>query len=261
MKFNKKQVDIRYLHDSLLIDNSILVFSDFHIGYEEHISVKGALPDLQLREIIEKLDGIFSLLRKEEVIISQIIILGDLKHEFGGISDKEWTETLELLDYLDEKVDKKTKKDRIVLTKGNHDNIVGPIARKRDVVLEEYYEKNGIGFMHGNKMHEKCFDNNDILIMGHLHPSITLSDKYKREKFKCFLHGKWDGKGVFVLPSFSPISFGYDLNNFSYIDEENKGFFIVPERTLKDFEVVIYNNKDREEHNFGKLKGLIGRNI
>jgi len=253
-----KEERVMFLEDCVLIDGEILVFTDFHIGYEEHIAERGALPDLQFKEIIERLNRIFKLLEKNNVKIKKIVILGDLKHEFGGISDKEWRETIGLLDYLDEKIiGNRDKKRRIILIKGNHDNILGPIAKKRNIELRDYYCLNGICFMHGNKLYKNCFEDSNILMLGHLHPSITLSDKYKGEKFKCFLKGKWMKKQVYVLPSFSPISFGYDLKSFQYDIEKNDGFFIVPEKKLNDFEVIIYNPRDEKEFNFGKLKKLL----
>ncbi len=118
-----------FLEECVLIDKKILVFTDFHIGYEEHIAERGALPDLQFKEIIERLNRIFTLLKRDNVKIKKIVILGDLKHEFGGISDKEWRETIGLLDYLDKKiVGDRNKRGRIILIKGNHDNILGPNA-------------------------------------------------------------------------------------------------------------------------------------
>jgi putative SbcD/Mre11-related phosphoesterase len=254
----KKNDEIEFLEDCLLINKEILVFGDVHIGYEEHIAEKGALPDLQFKEIIERLDRVFGVLKERRIKIKKIVIVGDLKHEFGGISDKEWSETLRLLDYLNEKIEK-NKKNSIILIKGNHDNILGPIAKKSKVLFKEYYKLNKICFMHGNKLYKGCFDNCETLILGHLHPSITLSDKYKREKFKCFLKGKWNKKQIYVLPSFSPISFGYDLKSFKYDNEHDAGFFIIPEKNLKNFEVLIYNEKDKKEYNFGKLKKLIKR--
>ena len=34
-------------------------------------------------------------------------------------------------------------------------------------------------------------------------------------------------------------------------------FLIIPELKLKKFNVVVYNNKDKKEYDFGKLKTLI----
>ncbi len=286
----KIDVKIEFLYDALLIDESVLVLGDLHIGYEEHITKSGIFPRLQLKEIIEKLDSIFWNLSMKGIFIKQVIILGDLKHEFGEISDVEWSETLRFLDYLDGKIVKKKIKDyisnvntkemkmrrlseasentnklgvnnRIILVRGNHDNILGPIAKKRNIDVVNYYKYKNICFMHGNKIYGKCFEKSEILILGHLHPAITLSDEYKKEKYKCFLHGKWKTRGntkdVYILPSFSPISFGFNLENLDEDIKDEGGFLIINDKELKDLEVIIYNNKENKEYNFGKLKKLV----
>jgi len=256
MKNIKKFTKIRFLDNCLLINNEILVFSDFHIGYEEYLFGKLIPIRVQLEEILKKLNAIFSLLEKENIKIKEIIILGDLKHEFGEISDSEWRETLQLLDYLLEKTNK------IILIRGNHDNILGPIAKKREVELKDYYEVGEMCFMHGDNMFKECEDSK-ILILGHLHPSIAFYDNYKKEKFKCFLRGKWKIAGrnksrnylkVIIIPSFIPLVFGYDLHD---INEERKDFFIINNKDLEKFEVIIYNDKEDKEYNFGRLKTLI----
>lgn len=253
----KKSPRIQILDDSLLIDNSILILGDLHIGYEEHIAEEGVFPRIQLKQIIDKLKNIFWNLSIRGINVNKVIILGDLKHEFGGISDVEWRETLKLLDYLSEKMTRNAKKTRIILVKGNHDNILGPIAKKRNIKFVNYYNHKGICFMHGNKLYKNCFEKNKILILGHLHPAITISDKYKKEKYKCFLKGKWKGRLTYIIPSFSPISFGYNLNDIDKLHRDNEGFLIIEDKLLKNFEVFIFNNKENKEYSFGKLKKLI----
>jgi len=190
---NKK---IRFLEDSLLVDEKILVITDLHIGYEESVMGKSLFIRTQLKEIIEKLDRIFRYLDDKKLKIKEVIILGDLKHEFGTISDSEWRETLRFLDYL------LRKTDNIKLIRGNHDTILGPVANKRGIEILDYYKigmknnkkQKNICFLHGDKIHGDCLES-DILIIGHLHPAITLYDEYKNEKFKCFLKGKWKVNG------------------------------------------------------------------
>ena len=338
---------IKFLHDCLLI-NKILVIGDLHIGYDEQIGGRAVFPKLQLGEIIEKLNGVFSFLKKQKIVVEKIVLLGDVKHDFGTITDVEWRETLEFFDYLKEKLEDTTKisnliikkgvnkevlyknqlfvngskidnkndknklKDKIIVIRGNHDNILKPISRKAGFKLVDYYciKINGrkICFLHGNKLFKQCLDSptnkdRDILVFGHLHPAITLYDNYKSEKYKCFLKGDWKISGKrkigYVLPSFSNISFGYDLkdidnlsnieridrgrsiftlsdrikskiklvNKFEFIKKSGGGFykikknknkfFVVPTKTLKNFEVIIYNDKEDKEYNFGRLKGLI----
>ena len=259
---SKNTTNITFLQDSLLIDDSILVIGDLHIGYEEQITKSGIFPRIQLKEIIEKLNSIFWNISMKGNKIKKVIILGDLKHEFSQISDVEWSETLKLLDYLDKKIVKNKdkndncgKEERIILIKGNHDNILGPIAKKRNVKLVDYYRYKEICFMHGDKLHGKCFEKSNILILGHLHPAISLSDQYKKEKYKCFLKGKWKNKKVYIIPSFSSISIGYDLNSIE--NSEKNRFLIVNNKELLGFEVIIYNNKEQKEYNFGKLRKLV----
>ena len=244
------QSRIRFLNNALLIDNEILVLSDTHIGFEEHIIEKGIFPNIQLKEILSDLNEIFEKLGREKIVLKKIIVNGDLKHEFGGISDSEWREVLELLDYLSKRC------EEIILIKGNHDNILAPIAKKKKVRLENYYTYKDICFMHGDRMYNNTLTNKDVktLVLGHLHPAINLSDKYKKEKYKCFLKGNWKKKQIIVLPSFSNISFGYDLN--SLLDKNDKGFLIVPAKTLKTFDVLIYNKKEDKIYDFDVLKRL-----
>lgn len=109
-----------------------LIFSDFHIGFEEALNKQGILvPRFQFKSIIDRLDKIFLKLKDKK--IDKIIINGDIKHEFGTISEQEWRHTLRLLDYLLKKC------DEVILIKGNHDTVLGPIADKRKVKVLDYY--------------------------------------------------------------------------------------------------------------------------
>lgn len=276
-KNNSAEKGVRFLNNALLVDSKILVISDIHIGFEDYALGENLFSKSQFREVIEKLDGIFEFLRNEKISVKKIIILGDLKHEFGIISDSEWRETLGLLDYLIKKIDLNRKKrngkkepgkkpldekDKIILIKGNHDNILGSIAEKRGVKVLNYYKTGNICFLHGDRIYNDCLDENDVLIMGHLHPAVSLYDEYKKEKFKCFLKGKWRVKGsekiVYILPSFIPLIGGYDMSESGRLYEKNEnGFSIVPDRFLRNFEAIIYNEKENKSYNFGKLRKLM----
>lgn len=120
------------LIDLVAYTNNTLILTDFHIGYEEALNKQGILmPRFQFREIIQRLDSIFNRLKGRK--IEKIVVLGDLKHEFGTISEQEWRHTLRLLDYLGQHC------KEIILLKGNHDTILGPIAEKRNVKVQDYY--------------------------------------------------------------------------------------------------------------------------
>ena len=241
---------MKFLHDCILLKD-ILVIGDLHIGYDERFG--RSIGQVQLENILEKLEGIFKQIKELGVRVKEVILLGDVKHYFGEISDIEWRETLSLLDYI--KV--KSRGAKIIIIKGNHDNILEPIIKKRNIDLKDYYfvsiEGKKYCFLHGDKMFEQCLDA-DWLLFGHWHPSITLSDNYKRERFKCFLKGKWKRKNVIIFPSFSDIKYGSDLNN---LKDENDKFSFIKYKDIIKFEVIIYNNDEKKGYNFGKLDKII----
>jgi metallophosphoesterase superfamily enzyme len=119
----------------------ILVISDLHIGYEE---VMGTMPRSQFQEIIKDLNLIFNYIREE---IKEIIILGDLKHEFSRNINQEWNEVRKFFSFLREKIGN----NKIVLIKGNHDKFIEIIASKYDIETRDYYIKNDRAFFHGDK--------------------------------------------------------------------------------------------------------------
>ncbi|MDD5191740.1 MAG: metallophosphoesterase [Candidatus Nanoarchaeia archaeon] len=247
-----EQPRIRFLNNSLLIDSEILVLGDLHLGVQEKLQ---GLPNIQFKEIFNNLREIFGLIEKYKIKLKKIIVLGDFKHKFGEISDSEWRESVRLLDYFIERVGRKN----IILIKGNHDSILEPIARKRKLKIVNFYSYKDIVFMHGHREYKEALkdkgDKIKILILGHLHPTITLTDEYKQERYKCFLLGKWKRKIVYVLPSFGDTGSGYDLARDSTFKHRN-GLFI-DEKKLKNFEAIIYNNKDKKEYGFGKVKDLM----
>ncbi|MBW2976962.1 metallophosphoesterase [Candidatus Woesearchaeota archaeon] len=120
------------LIDLAIYSDKTLIVGDFHIGYEEALNKKGLLvPRLQFDDIIKRLSNIFLKLKNRE--IDRIVVNGDLKHEFGTISEQEWRHTLRLLDCFRQHC------KEIILVKGNHDTILGPIAKKRNVKVVEHY--------------------------------------------------------------------------------------------------------------------------
>ncbi len=214
--------------DLALKIGSTLAISDTHIGYEEAINKQGVLiPRFQFKEIILRLEKIFKKAGK----IERIVINGDMKHEFGTISQTEWRHTLALLDFLSEKC------KEIILVKGNHDKIIGPIAEKRKVKLVDYYlmsfKNKKILFLHGDKIPKSPIPNpkSTIIIIGHQHPAITLRDGIRAELYKCFLKGKYKKSDLIVLPAFTFVSEGTDVTKEKltpFLEQDIGNFFVYP---------------------------------
>lgn len=215
-----------------------LVIADLHLGYEEAMSKKGILvPRVQFKEIYEKISDILKNLDIETVVIT-----GDLKHEFGVISDTEWKNVLQIIDLFL----KYCKK--LVIIKGNHDVALPFITKKRDIELVNYYKIDDILICHGDEIIDnQDFKKSKIIIIGHEHPAIGLNDKTKHENFKCFLKGKFLNKTLIVLPSFNPLTIGTDVSR-------NRLLSPFLQQDLNNFEVyVVEKNKI---YNFGKLKNI-----
>ena len=226
-----------------------------------------------------RLDSIFKKLKNKK--IERIIVNGDLKHEFGTISDQEWRNTLKLIDYLGQHC------DEIILIKGNHDTILDPIAKKRDVrVLDHYFistikektmkkiqlknksqlkinnkilnkikiiknhkklSKNKILVLHGDEIPNKeLLKDVSTVIIGHEHPAITIKDGPRAELFKAFLVGKWKKFNLIAQPSFNLITEGTDVLKEMILSPFLKG-------NLKNFNAIIVGDK---LYGFGKLKDL-----
>ena len=216
-----------------LVYKDNLIIGDLQLGYEEHLQRKGVLlPRFQLESILKKLENIF-----DKVKVKRIIINGDIKHEFGSILNQEWTDSLKLFDFLSNKV------EEIILIKGNHDVILDPIARKRNIKVLDSWEDNKVTIIHGHKIPEKL---NEIVIIGHEHPAISFEEK-PSEKFKCFLVGKYKKSKLIVTPSFHDLTEGSDITNNKYLSP-----FL--EKGVKNFDCYVVS-EDKVRF-FGKVKNL-----
>ena len=208
----------------------ILVIGDMHIGLEESLQKQGFfIPRFDVQEVIKKLKNIFS-----KVDVKKIILIGDVKHEFGTISNQEWRDTLKVLDFL-------LEKGEVVLVKGNHDTILGPISKKRNLEIVEKYKVKEVLFVHGDKI---VNDDAKIIVIGHEHPAISFKSRHE-EKFKCFLIGKFKNKRLIVIPSFNFLTEGSDVTK-----EKTLSPYI---KNIKNFKVYVAEDETRD---FGLVKDL-----
>ena len=236
------------LIDLAIYTNSTLILTDSHIGYEESLNKQGLMvPRFQFQEIMSRLNVIFKRLKNKK--IKKIIVNGDLKHEFGTISEQEWRNTLKLLDYFGQHC------EEIILIKGNHDTILGPIAKKRNVKVLEHYMLKPINestikkilITHGDEIPNKeLLKGVSTIIIGHEHPAVSLRDGARAELFKAYLIGKWHGRNIIVQPSFNLVVEGSDV-----LKEDVLSPFL--RNNLNNFEAIIVADK---LYNFGKIKDL-----
>ncbi|MFH1256679.1 MAG: metallophosphoesterase [Candidatus Diapherotrites archaeon] len=246
MKEKQISKSLRILGLSLFFPREkTLIISDIHLGFEEMLNKQGVfVPRTNFSNAKKRLLQVFSALESEGNSLESIVVNGDLKHEFGSISEQEWAEVLDFLSFLQMHCKK------IILIKGNHDNILGPIAKWKGIeILEElFFSKQKILVLHGDKIPKtKAFSLAKTLVIGHEHPSITLREGVKAEQFKCFLKGKFNGKQLIVLPSFSEMAYGSSL-----LREKPLSPFL--QGGLSDFEVWAVEDKP---YYVGKLNNLV----
>lgn len=216
---------------------NILAFGDIHIGYEEALNKQGILvPRTSNAELLKRTERLLQKTKPET-----IIILGDLKHEFGTISETEWRHTVRFLHLL------KNYAEKIILIKGNHDTILEPIANTKNLDVVFYYILNDILFIHGDKIPKQANEKNiKTIIIGHEHPAVTVADWPRIEMYKAFLKGQWKKKTLIVLPSHTSLTEGIDV-----LKEKLHSPFL--SSGIEEFECYLIADKP---YYFGKIKNM-----
>ncbi len=180
-----------------------LVVADLHLGYEGVMVKSGVfLPKANLKKIMDMIGGALKSTKADTVIVD-----GDIKNEFSTVDREEFNELYDFINFL------KEKKAMPVLIKGNHDNFVE--RYKEPFKLKVYRQEALIGgylFFHGEELPEGV-KKAKMLIMGHEHPAIGIYNATGiKEKLRCFLYGRYEGKPLLVLPAINYYAAGTDVN-------------------------------------------------
>ncbi len=224
------------INNAMKIDDTLII-TDLHLGYESSLNNQGLMiPQFQYEKILDSLIEIQNIASADNILIN-----GDIKHNFAKISKQEWKEVLDFIDYLqDNFID-------IILIKGNHDNFTEYITKKRDLELCNEYILNEYLITHGHKLPEKIPTEIETIIIGHEHPCIGIRSGERVEKVKAYLKGYWNNYQLLVQPSFNQISYGSDV-----LHEKTISPFI---KNVADFEV--YAVEEYEIYPFGSLKDIL----
>ncbi len=185
-------------------DEDLLIISDIHLGLEEQRARLGIYIPTMITDTI--IDYITKPVK--ELGCKRVILLGDVKHEFGKPSEEEWFSVRKLIKSI------KGIGVEPEVIRGNHDNYIIRILNNMDVKLHDpYLLLDKYFFMHGHIDLEQEFDDSKYVFMGHEHPAITIRDDVNaKHRFKAFLIGVINGRRVAVLPSASPLAYGNPVN-------------------------------------------------
>ena len=224
-----------------LPSHQTLVLADLHLGIEESLRRHGVLvPRHHFKELVRRVTKILAGLKG----VRRIVLNGDLKHEFGSITDQEWREIKRLIDVL------RGEDREVVIVKGNHDVMLAPIARDKSVQIVKELVLGDVLVSHGDQ-EPVSLDGIKTVIIGHEHPAIVLRDKAKSEKFKCFLVASYKRRAIIVQPSFGPMTAGMDVLHGEFLSP------LLGANVKKGRVFVVDEGSKDEVLDFGPLKSFV----
>jgi len=188
--------------EALIFKDKYLVISDLHIGIERELFTGGINLPAVTDYLIKKLEDIYSKSK-----VSNLIIVGDLKHNVPKVSLIEMKEIPYFLDKISEYF------ERIYILKGNHDGGLEKIVEKKDniKILKEIKIGNVV-FSHG---HKRNVLDGRVFVIGHHHFVINIRSIIGESFYeKVFVSGTFDEREVIILPAFSDLAGYWEVGNF-----------------------------------------------
>jgi putative SbcD/Mre11-related phosphoesterase len=143
------------------------VVGDLHIGWEVTLSQQGIHIPSQTGKMLQRLK---TILEKENP--ARLIMLGDVKHSVTGVELEEWRDVPDFFEALLKLV------PSIQIILGNHDGNLEPLTPSK----VELIPSSGMalwgqfGLLHGHAWPTPQILGCETLILGHLHPAVTLRD-------------------------------------------------------------------------------------
>ena len=202
-------------NEPVVIVNNTIVIGDLHLGIEYEFYKAG----FSIPSNIEKIKQKILQLAKENSC-KKLVLLGDVKHEFVGISYQEEREIPKFLKSLSTNLE-------VHIVPGNHDGNLKKIVPKgvylhptSGFLMDFYF------FNHGHSWPDKKFLEAKVLIMGHNHPAVEFKDSLGyRWVEPCWLRGSLNKKKIserygtkpkvreaIIVPAFNPLVGGLPVN-------------------------------------------------
>lgn len=143
-----------------------LVISDLHIGWEIALSESGIHVPTQTHRVLKQLKNIINHYKPDE-----LLILGDVKHSVASAEISEWQDIPEFFDEIKKHV------KHIEIIPGNHDGNLEPLLPEGvELKSSAGTIKNDVGLFHGHRWPSLEMLKCKVLVMGHVHPVISLRD-------------------------------------------------------------------------------------
>jgi len=190
-----------------------LCVADLHLGIEVQLRHAGFNIPSQAPKMLSSLEALTAF-------ADNLLILGDLKHRIPSVSYREDREIPPILEKLMDRY------KEVVIVAGNHDGGLDAILPSGvKAVSGAGIRVENAGAFHGHIWPSREVMEGDMLVMGHIHPSVVLADSLgTRSNEKCWLKGKLKSKTVLkrydhcpkeliIVPAFNPLLTGTPVNS------------------------------------------------
>lgn len=199
----------------------VLVAADIHLGLEHELWLCGVSIPSQTDRILTRLKGYLRDLKPD-----RLVLLGDVKHNVPRTS---WQERQEVPRFLKELC----RDVEVEIVPGNHDGglaDMAPIGVR--IRPSSGFVLDGIGYFHGHTWPDRELLDSELLVAGHIHPTIRLKDPVGHSRaMRVWARAPLSSSAVekqyginktpemMIMPSFNDLCGGLPLNEISAEDE------------------------------------------
>lgn len=187
--------------------------ADLHIGIETTLRHSGFNVPNQLPKMSSALEVLASH-------ADRLVILGDLKHRITHATHREDRDVREIMREIMRDF------EAVVVTPGNHDGGLRDLVPDGCLVTANHGTViEGAGAFHGHVWPSDVVMSSEKVMMGHIHPSISLEASYGgRTNEKCWMRARLSKGKVMerysacpselvVVPAFNPLITGSPVNS------------------------------------------------
>lgn len=173
-------------NEPALVTEGALVVGDLHLGIESEFYKSGFMIPSRIERIKERI-----LKMAFDNRCKKLVLLGDVKHDFHGVS---WQEEREIPAFLEDLA----KRLEVHVCPGNHDGNLREIAPKKiRIHPNSGFRLGSCFFNHGQSWPGKDWLDAEVLVTGHNHPVIEFRDSLGfRSIEQCWLRAKLDRKKI-----------------------------------------------------------------
>ncbi|MEM2967417.1 MAG: metallophosphoesterase [Candidatus Caldarchaeum sp.] len=221
----RKELMIVEGHPALLVEKPkrAVVVADLHLGFEMDLRLRGVRIPSHSGRLLEELKEVVKKTKAEQVIVA-----GDLKHNILGPSELESKVLPQFLEELNKLV------ERVMIIPGNHDGRLAQALKGLAEILPTrgmYIPEERLAITHGHVKPDDKLVDAETLLVGHLHPVLTLGSgdasarlrvwlrlRASRKSLLVALYGKQarQARGMLsllIMPSFNPFLQGRSVND------------------------------------------------